>query len=69
MIKIARKENNTVILTTPFNEYGFPYIELVGAEMQGSLGYVVAHALVGADRDADRITMGLYIEAIREILK
>lgn len=65
---MARKENDAVILTTPHNEYRFSYMELVRAEMQGSLGYVIASAFVGADRNAGKMTMKLYKEAIREIL-
>jgi len=67
-METTHREGNVVCLTTPYNTYNYSYVELIEAEMQNSLGYVIASHFGGTDRDAGSRTMELYKEAIMRVL-
>ena len=69
MDELARREGDVVIITTPHNQYRFQFLDLVGAELQGALGYVIASAFVGADQNTGRVTMGVIKGAVRQVLE
>jgi hypothetical protein len=68
MDKIVERQGDIIFLTTPYHKYQYNAIELVKGELQGTLGYVIASAFIGPDRNTGKLTMSIYKDAIRQIL-
>ncbi len=67
-IKTAYRRGDIVFLNTNYGQYQFSRDELLAAEMQNTLGYVVAHSFTGHDRQAGRMLTNIYVGAVREVL-
>lgn len=67
-MKVAYREGNNIVLNTDNGQYRFLRSELLAAEMQDSLGYVIASHFVGQDRLIGKMTINIYKDAVREVL-